>query len=261
MKPAPSITSRKSARERGRRAERVGRHVSARRAERFPATFLAFGDLALDGAVVSASASDLSTGEPLLAIDERVVLPAAHLGTVLLLIEVSARLTNNDGSGYGNLDKISQSRVGDSGIWQHLQASSLPISDLATLVGSSNDNLATNLLVQRVGLEAIRWRAETLGLTRTALLDIVRDVRGPDMVASAFGLDPLAHRHEDHEHLLVNKTGSDLGVRVEAGVLRGTRAEVSYAVTVAFEETTLASRLRVLGAMRTVGEELLDYVN
>jgi len=235
-----------------------------------------------------------------------VALPAAHLGTVLLLIEVSARLTNNDGAGYGILDKTSQSWVGESGIWQHLQAPALPIGDLATLVGSSNDNLATNLLVQRVGLEAIRWRAETLGLTRTALLDIVRDVRGPDdtpqlsvgstaefawlfaalargeivdfvtsqrvmswlslgtdlsMVASAFGLDPLAHRHEDHDHLLVNKTGSDLGVRVEAGVLRGTRAEVSYAVTVAFEETTLASRLRVLGAMRTVGEELLDYVN
>jgi len=288
------------------RGERAGRHVSAQRGERFPATFTTLGELALEGAAVSASASDLRSGETLVAIDDQIALPTVNLGTVLLLIEVSARLTNNDDSGYGILDKASQAQVGASGIWQHLEAPALPVGDLATLIGSSNDNLATNLLVQRVGLEAIRLRAETLGLKRTALLDLARDARGPDdapqlsvgstaelawlfgalargeivdfttsqrvlgwlslntdlsMVASAFGLDPLAHRQEDHAQLLVNKTGSDVGVRAEAGVLRGTRAGVSYAVTIQFEETTLASRLRVLGAMRTIGEELLDYVN
>ena len=42
--------------------------------------------------------------------------------------------------------------VGDSGIWQHLQAPSLPVADLATLVGATSDNLATNVLLRQVGL-------------------------------------------------------------------------------------------------------------
>ena len=41
---------------------------------------------------------------------------------------------------------------GDSGIWQHLQAPSLPVADLATLVGATSDNLATNVLLRQVGL-------------------------------------------------------------------------------------------------------------
>ena len=303
MNPLPPKTGERAAR---RRATPAGRHISTTREERFPETFEVLGELAITGATVSATVNDLSSGEPLVSIDDRVSLPTAGLGVVLLLIEISARLTSNNDSGFGILDKASQAQVGDSGIWQHLQAPALPVGDLATLIGASNDNLATNLLVQRMGLEAIRVRAESLGLKHTALLDIVRDIRGPDdapqlsvgsttelawlfgalsrgeivdvttskrvmgwlslnndlsMVASAFGLDPLAHREEDHALLLVNRTGSDVGIRVEAGVLRGTRAGVSYAVTITFEETALESRLRVLGAMRTIGEELLDYVS
>jgi beta-lactamase class A len=81
------------------------------------------------------------------------------------------------------------------------------------------------------------------------------------MVASAFGLDPLAHRMPDHDTLLVNKTGTDIGIRAEVGALRGARAAVSYAVSAHFFDRDLQLRLRVLAAMRTVGEELLDYVH
>ena len=70
--------------------------------------------------------------------------------------------------------------MGDSGVWQHLQAPSLPIADLASLVGATSDNLATNVLLRQVGLPAVRSRTEELGLLRTALLDLVRDSRGPD---------------------------------------------------------------------------------
>jgi beta-lactamase class A len=141
---------------------------------------------------------------------------------------------------------------------------------------------------------------------RTALLDLVRDSRGPDdapqlsvgstaelswlfaalargeivdsltssrvlgwlslnadlsMVASAFGLDPLSHRGVDHGMLLVNKTGTDAGVRSEAGVVRGPRTAVSYAVSVQFRDDGIAARLRVLDAMRTVGFDVLEYVH
>jgi beta-lactamase class A len=283
------------------RAPRVPRHRSTGALANFADSFTALGHLAYEGAQVSASVTDLDSGESLLAIDERIVLPTASIGKILLLIEVSARLTERDFSGYGILDKTPRDAVGDSGVWQHLQAPSL-----ATLVGASSDNLATNVLLRQVGLQAVRDRTESLGLMRTALLDLVRDSRGPDdapqlsvgstaelawlfaalargevvdnltssrvlgwlslnadlsMVASAFGLDPLSHRGADHGMLLVNKTGTDAGVRSEAGVVRGPRTAVAYAVSVQFSDDGIAARLRVLDAMRTVGFELLEYVH
>ena len=288
------------------RAPRAPRHAGAGDVANFSSTFNALGKLAYEGAQVSASAVDLNSGRTLLAIDDRIVLPTASIGKILLLIEVSARLTSRDFSGFGILDKTPRDAVGDSGIWQHLQAPSLPVADLATLVGSTSDNLATNVLLRQVGLAAVRSRTESLGLMRTALLDVVRDSRGPDdapqlsvgstaelswlfgalarnevvdpltsqrvmgwlslnsdlsMVSSAFGLDPLSHRGTDHATLLVNKTGTDTGVRAEAGALRGARRAVSYAVSIQFNDDGLAARMRVLEAMRTVGYDLLEYVH
>ena len=288
------------------RSVREPKHRSTQPSDDFSASFTALGDLAYDGAQVSASVMDLDTGRTLVAIDERIVLPTASIGKILLLVEVSARLTERDFSGYGILDKTPRDSVGVSGIWQHLQAPSLPVADLATLVGATSDNLATNVLLRQVGLDAVRTRTESLGLQRTALLDLVRDSRGPDdapqlsvgstaelawlfaslargeivdtltssrvlgwlslnadlsMVASAFGLDPLSHRGVDHGILLVNKTGTDTGVRSEAGVLRGPGAAVAYAASVQFNDSGLAARLRVLDALRVVGLDILEYVH
>ncbi len=299
-------TARTRERRERLRAPRGPRHAHDRASENFSTTFTALGRLAYEGAQVSASAVDLHSGATLLAIDDRIVLPTASIGKILLLIEVSARLTAQDFSGFGILDKTPRDAVGDSGVWQHLQAPSLPVSDLAALVGASSDNLATNVLLRQVGLSAVRARTESLGLMRTALLDLVRDSRGPDdapqlsvgsaaelswlfgalarneivdattsqrvmgwlslncdlsMVDSAFGLDTLSHRNADHETLLVNKTGTDAGVRSEAGALRGSSRAVSYAVSVQFTDDGLASRLRVIEAMRAVGYDLLAYVH
>ena len=99
---------------------------------------------------------------------------------MLLLVEVAARLQSGELSPLAVLDRSPVDAVGDSGIWQHLQAPALPVADLAALVGATSDNLATNVLLRRVGLEAVSARTEALGLTRTALLDLVRDHRGPD---------------------------------------------------------------------------------
>lgn len=288
------------------RSRDPGKHIHDERVGVFTGSFKALGQLAYEGAQVSANVVDLSTQETLVSIDDRIVLPTASIGKILLLIEISARLSSQDFSGYGILDKSIRDSVGESGIWQHLQAPALPVSDLATLVGATSDNLATNLLLKQVGLEAVRARTESLGLARTALLDVVRDNRGPDdapqlsvgstselsklfgqlargevidqptsqrvtgwlslncdlsMVASAFGLDPLSHRMPDHSTLLINKTGSDFGVRAEAGALKGRRAAVSYAVSVQFDDDSLERRLRVLDAMRSVGREILEYVH
>ena len=43
------------------------------------------------------------------------------------------------------------------------------------------------------------------------------------MVASAFCLDPLAHFEPDRGIMLVNKTGTNAGVRADAGRVDGTR--------------------------------------
>ena len=306
QKAALSEITRTRERSLRARSRKVGKHVGRAGAENFNRSFTALGSLAYSGAQVSANVVDLASGRVLVSIDDRIVLPTASLGKVLLLIEVSARLTSRDFSGYGILDKTPRDLVGDSGVWQHMQAPALPVADLATLVGATSDNLATNLLLGRIGLDAVRARTEALGLTRTALLDVVRDIRGPDdapqlsvgstaelswlfgalargeivdaptsqrvmswlslncdlsMVAGAFGLDPLSHRLPDHATLLVNKTGTDDGVRAEAGALRGQRAAVSYAVSIQFVDNNLETRLKVLAAMRAVGEELLEYVH
>lgn len=173
-------TARTRERRERARATKPARHSGAGEAENFSSTFTALGKIAYEGAQVSASVVDLNSGKTLLAIDDRIVLPTASIGKILLLIEVSARLTSRDFSGFGILDKTSKDAVGESGIWQHLQAPSLPVADLATIVGSTSDNLATNVLLRQVGLSAVRDRTESLGLTRTALLDLVRDSRGPD---------------------------------------------------------------------------------
>jgi beta-lactamase class A len=300
------MPTQESSRRARHSSARAGRHAGPESPENFSRGFQALAELAVDGVQVSARATDLATGRVLFSVDDHVVMPTASIGKVLLLIEVAARLRDADFGAYTILDRTAADSVGDSGIWQHLQAPSLPVADLAALVGGTSDNLATNVLIRAVGLNAVRKRTEELGLSRTALLDLVRDRRGPDdapqlsvgnateltwlftalargevidteaservlgwlslntdlsMVASAFGLDPMAHRAADHGILLVNKTGTDAGVRSEVGVLRGPRAGVVYAVSMHFADTRLSSRLAVLDGMRSVGLDLLEYVH
>ncbi|WP_085367600.1 serine hydrolase [Leifsonia sp. NCR5] len=300
-----TIQTQDSERRSRHASPRRGRHRGAVAPEDFSRGFSSLGQLVLSGVQVSARATDLTTGAVLFSVDDHVVMPTASIGKVLLLVEVAARLQSGELSPLALLDRSPQDAVGNSGIWQHLAAPALPVADLAALVGATSDNLATNVLLRRVGLEAVSARTEALGLTRTALLDLVRDHRGPDdapqlsvgsaneltwlfsslargeivdaptsqrviswlslnsdfsLVSSAFGLDPHAHRTSEHGILLVNKTGVDHGVRSEVGVLRGPRAGVTYAVSMYFDDASLASRLSVIDGMRTVGADLLEYV-
>ncbi|MEO8094013.1 MAG: serine hydrolase, partial [Pseudolysinimonas sp.] len=69
------------------RTPREAQHRAPRPAENFANSFTALGDLAYEGAQVSASVMDLDSGRVLVAIDERIVLPTASIGKILLLIE------------------------------------------------------------------------------------------------------------------------------------------------------------------------------
>lgn len=80
------------------------------------------------------------------------------------------------------------------------------------------------------------------------------------LVAAATGLDPFAHESDEHGLLFINKTGRDAGIRVEAGVLAGPRAGVSYALIVCFDDLSISHRLRAHEAFRVLGLDLMEYV-
>ncbi|WP_157536949.1 serine hydrolase [Microbacterium sp. Root180] len=271
----------------------------------FTSTLKALDDLAASGTKISVRITDLDRGNSVLAGDDFVTLPVAGLGVVPLLIEVAAGFESGALDPLEIIDRSSIEPVTVGGVWQHLVAPALPLSDLAVLTASTGDALAANALLARVGLPAVRARIEHLGLVRSALLDRFRDVRGPDdaphfalgsarelaevfaalvnskvvspgvsaqvaewlslnhdlsLVASATGLDPFSHDNDEHGMLFINKTGRDAGIRVEAGVLAGPRAGVSYALIVCFDDLSIMHRMRAHEAFRTLGMELMEYV-
>lgn len=168
----PLRGTRRSSRRLPRRAA-VGRRS-------FTSTLKALDELAAAGAQVSVHVTDLDRATTVLAGDDFVTLPIGGLGVVPLLIDVAAAFEAETLNPLEIVDRASVASTSAAGVWQHLTAPALPLSDLAVLAASSGDGLATNALLARVGLRAVRARIEQLGLARSALLDRFRDVRGPD---------------------------------------------------------------------------------
>ncbi|MET0673007.1 MAG: serine hydrolase [Microbacterium pygmaeum] len=302
--PPDPIRDTESLRGSRRSKTRLPRRAAVGRRS-FASTLKALDELASSGAKVSVRITDLDRGTSVLAGDDFVTLPIAGLGVVPLLIDVAAAFESGALDPLEIVERTSVEPVAVAGIWQHLKAPALPLSDLAVLTAATGDALAANVLIEKVGLPAVRARIEQMGLTRLALLDRFRDERGPDdaphvalgsarelaevfaelvntkvvsaavsaqvaewlslnhdlsLVASATGLDPFAHENDEHGLLFVNKTGRDAGVRVEAGVLAGPRAGVSYALIVCFDDLSISHRLRAHEAFRTLGTDLMEYV-
>ncbi len=162
-----------------RSSRRLPRRAAAGRRS-FTSTLTALDELARTGAKVSVRVTDLDRDVSVLAGDDFVTLPVAGLGVVPLLIEVAAAF---DEGRLDPLEIVERSDVADvslGGVWQHLAAPALPVSDLAVLTAAAGDTLAANALLERVGLPAVRARIESLGLAHSALLDRFRDDRGPD---------------------------------------------------------------------------------
>lgn len=122
--------------------------------------------VAVDGAIVD-------------EVDPTLVLPTASVGKLFLLAVLAERFAD------GTLDRTRRLlptpalAVADSGLLQHLGDQRLRLDDLAVLVGATSDNLATNMLVELVGLPAIAQMAGRLGAPGCGLHDIVRDHRLP----------------------------------------------------------------------------------
>lgn len=82
------------------------------------------------------------------------------------------------------------------------------------------------------------------------------------MVAAAFDLDPLAHDLDDLGLRLWHKTGTDLGIRADVGVVRSESAVVSYAAVCNWPATDVSAHTRraVLSTMRRIGEQVRSLV-
>jgi beta-lactamase class A len=225
----------------------------------------------------------------------------ASIGKLLLLVEVARQCAEGDLTGTTLLGRDPELRVTDSGIWQHLHVEELAVHDLCVLVASVSDNLATNALLKHVGLQRVHDLAESLGLEHTALLDYVRDHRGPDdpetlstgsaselsrlmsqlsrnelvsptvseqvnawlamnvdlsMVASVFGLDPLAHPPSDRNFIIRNKTGADPGVRADVGMIGRNAVWFNYAVIANWSAADPDLRDSALSGTRAIGTML-----
>jgi beta-lactamase class A len=131
----------------------------------------------LDG-VLGLALKDLKTGRTFF-INEREVFPQASSIKIAILFEVFKKAEE----GRLKLDEFialeEGRKVEGSGVLFHLGRPSLSLSvrDLAVLMVVLSDNTATNLLIDRAGLEAVNARLGALGLPRTRLRRKMMDLK------------------------------------------------------------------------------------
>lgn len=108
-----------------------------------------------------------------------------------------------------------------------------------------------------VSLIRALWSGEFMNAAVSArVIEWLRDGLDLSMVASALGLDPLAHSQPDRGITLVNKTGTDAGVRADVGVVSSDGRAVFYAVLANWPciEGSDPVRDEVLSIMRNIGQ-------
>lgn len=158
---------------------RRGRRQSSDGRRSFDGSMRGLEQLAAAGGRVSLCVVDLDQAADVARGDDFVTLPVGHLGVLPLLIEAAVVIDGGSGAASAVLPRAVP-EPSTSGLWGRLTTTSLPLTDLAVLTAAVADPLATNALLDAIGAEAVRARIEQLGLTRTVLLDRVREHRGPD---------------------------------------------------------------------------------
>lgn len=115
------------------------------------------------------------------SLDADRVLKTASVAKLFLLTELAAQIADGRIDENELLSRASVRPVHDSGMWQYFSIEKLPVTDVARLVGAVSDNWATNVLLKRIGLEAVSARSSSIAAGGSRLLDFVRDERTPDM--------------------------------------------------------------------------------
>ena len=124
-------------------------------------------DQDLDG-VLGVSVKDLSSGQ---AFELRPTEPFPTASSIKLAVLYELYRQAEDGKLFLNeVTRPGPVRVGGGGVLQELgDAVSLSWRDLATLMMGWSDNEATNLLIDKVGLDNVNRRLDALGLPNTRL--------------------------------------------------------------------------------------------
>ena len=137
-------------------------------------------------------------------------------------------------------------------IHQHgVPGSRLELSVVADQVAAAAEQRHGGVQVRNrlaTGADLSHASAETLRRWLGAGMDL-------SMVASAFGLDPLAHYYFDRGIWLWNKTGTISTVRADIGVVMSQTRRIAYAV-LANWDSGADVRDDVLAAMRAAGDVL-----
>lgn len=152
----------------------------------------------LDG-VLGLAFKDLETGRTLF-LNERETFPQASSIKIAVLYEVFKQAEE----GRLSLDEFipleDGRKVGGSGVLVHLGRPrlSLSVRDLAVLMIVLSDNTATNLLIDKVGMDAVNARLDRLGLRRTRLrrkmMDLQAAAEGRENVSTPFEMMTLLER-------------------------------------------------------------------
>lgn len=152
----------------------------------------------LDG-VLGLAFKDLETGRTLF-LHERETFPQASSIKIAVLYEVFKQAEE----GRLSLDEFipleDGRKVGGSGVLVHLGRPrlSLSVRDLAVLMIVLSDNTATNLLIDKVGMDAVNARLDRLGLRRTRLrrkmMDLQAAAEGRENVSTPFEMMTLLER-------------------------------------------------------------------
>lgn len=121
------------------------------------------------GGTVAVAARNLGTGMALDRLaDER--FPSASVIKIAILLELLARADEGDLRLTDRLIVQDEDKVPGSGVLSMLGAGlELSLDDLAHLMMNVSDNTASNLLIGRLGCDAINRRLSELGLTSTRL--------------------------------------------------------------------------------------------
>jgi beta-lactamase class A len=129
---------------------------------------------------VTWSAAVRRDGVVLDSLEPDLVLPTASIGKIFLLAAVAEQIDRGELDAGELLEPDADLSVADSGILQFFSGARQRVDDLALLVGAVSDNLATNVLLRRVGFDALGEITTRVGAERCALHDFVRDRRGPE---------------------------------------------------------------------------------
>jgi beta-lactamase class A len=142
----------------------------------------------LDG-VLGLAVKDLKTGKTFF-INENEVFPQASSIKIALLFEVFKQAEEGKLRLDGFVDLEPGKKVAGSGVLFYMGSPrlSLSVRDLCVLMIVLSDNTATNLLIEKAGMEAVNRRMDALGLTKTRLrrkmMDLTAAAEGRENVST-----------------------------------------------------------------------------